>query len=78
MSKKIDVLTRMFEYRFDDNDERRRYRKRILFSSFKIKINVIKICFINVVNDLYDRILKINKKKLQRLSRNVENEKNYS
>ena len=51
----------MFEYRFDENDERQRYRKQILLWFFKIKLNVIDLCLINVVNDLYDRILKINK-----------------
>ena len=47
----------MFKYRFDENDERQRYREQILLFLVKLQL-----CLINVVNDLYDRILKINKK----------------
>ena len=52
----------MFDYRFDENDERQRYRKQILFLFFKIQFNALSLCFINAKNDLYKRVLKINKK----------------
>ena len=52
----------MFDYRFDENDERQRYRKQILFSFFKIQFNILSLCSINAQNDLYKRVLKINKK----------------
>ena len=52
----------MFDYRFDENDERQRYRKQILFSFFKIQLNALSLCFINAKNDLYERVLKVNKK----------------
>ena len=47
----------MLEYRLDENDERQRYREQILLFLVKLQLYLI-----HVVNDFYDRILKINKK----------------
>jgi hypothetical protein len=52
----------MSEYRFDENDERQRYREQILLSFFKIQFNALSLCSVNAKNDLYERVLKINKK----------------
>ena len=54
---KIDVLTRMFEFRSTENVERKRYREQILLSFFRLQL-----CFIDVLNDLYERIMQINRK----------------
>ena len=46
----------MFEYRSNENDERQKYRKQMLLSSIKFQL-----CFIDAIDDLYDRVLQINK-----------------
>ena len=46
----------MFNFRFEKNDNRQRYRKQILFFFEKLQL-----CFIDVVNDLYDKIFQTNK-----------------
>ena len=56
---KADALTRMSDYRLDENDERQRYRKQILLSLFRIKnrslqLNALILCPIDVENDLYE------------------------
>ena len=53
---KVDALTRMFEFRSTENDERERYREQILLSSFRLQL-----CFIDVLNDLYERVMQINR-----------------
>ena len=54
---KIDILIRMLEFRSIENDERERYRKQILLSSFRLQL-----CFIDALNDLYERVMQINRK----------------
>ena len=54
---KVDTLTRMFEFRSIENDERERYREQILLSSSRLQL-----CFIDVLNDLYERVMQINRK----------------
>ena len=54
---KANVLTRMFEFRFVDDDERKFYKKQILLSFFRLQL-----CSIDVQNDLYERVMKINRK----------------
>ena len=49
---KIDVLIRMFEFRSIEKNKRKRYRKQILLSFFKLQL-----CFIDVLNDLYERVM---------------------
>ena len=53
---KIDVLTRIFDFRFDENDDRKRYREQILLSFFKFYLY-----FIDAINDFYERIFQVNK-----------------
>ena len=54
---KVDALIRMFEFRSIENNERKRYRKQILLSSSRLQL-----CFIDAQNDLYERIMQINRK----------------
>ena len=54
---KVDALTRMLEYRSNENDERQKYRKQMLLFSIKFQL-----CSIDTIDDLYDRVLQINKK----------------
>ena len=53
---KIDVLTRMFDFRFNENDDRKRYREQILLSFFKFYLY-----FIDAINNFYEKIFQINK-----------------
>ena len=54
---KTNVLIRMFNFRSIENDEREFYRKQILLSFFRLQL-----CSIDVQNDLYKRIIQINRK----------------
>ena len=47
----------MFEFRLIENDNRERYREQILLSSFRLQL-----CLIDVLNDLYERVIQINRK----------------
>ena len=47
----------MFEFRFVENDERELYKKQILLSFFRLQL-----CLIDVQNDLYERVMQINRK----------------
>ena len=53
---KVDALTRMFEFRSTEDDERERYREQILLSSSRLQL-----CFIDALNDLYERVMQINR-----------------
>ena len=46
----------MFEFRSVENDERKLYREQILLSFFRLQL-----CSIDVQNDLYERIMQINR-----------------
>ena len=54
---KADALIRMFEFRSIENDERERYREQVLLSSSRLQL-----CLIDVQDDLYERIMQINRK----------------
>ena len=54
---KIDVLIRMLEFRSIENDERKRYREQVLLSFSRLQL-----CFIDVLNDLYERVIQTNRK----------------
>ena len=47
----------MFEFRSIENDKRKRYREQVLLSSFRLQL-----CFIDALNDLYERVMQINRK----------------
>jgi hypothetical protein len=47
----------MFEFRSIENDERKLYKKQILLFSFRLQL-----CSINAINDLYERVMQINRK----------------
>ena len=49
-------MTRIFDFRSSENDDRQRYREQILFSFFKFHLY-----FIDVINDFYEKIFQINK-----------------
>ena len=46
----------MFDFRFNENDDRKRYREQILLLFFKFHLY-----FIDAMNDFYERIFQINK-----------------
>ena len=46
----------MLKFRSIEDDERERYREQILLSSFRLQL-----CFIDVLNDLYERVMQINR-----------------
>ena len=46
----------MFDFRFNENDDRQRYREQILLSFFKFHLY-----FIDVINNFYEKIFQINK-----------------
>ena len=55
---KIDVLTRMFDFRFkNDNNERHQYREQMLFISKRLEIHVVKFD-----EFIYERVFVVNKK----------------
>ena len=54
---KTNVLTRMFEFRLVDDDERELYREQVLLSFSRLQL-----CSIDAQNDLYERIMQINRK----------------
>ena len=54
---KTNVLIRMFDFRFVENDERKFYKKQILLSFSRLQL-----CSIDAQNDLYERIMQINRK----------------
>ena len=47
----------MFDFRSNENNERKRYRELILLSFFRLQL-----CFIDVQNNFYERIMQINRK----------------
>ena len=47
----------MSEFRFAENDEREFYKKQILLSFSRLQL-----CSIDVQNDLYERVMQINRK----------------
>ena len=53
---KVDALIRMFDFRSIENDERKRYRKQMLFFSKKFQL-----CSIDAMNDFFDRVFQTNK-----------------
>ena len=53
---KVDVLTRMFEFRSIENDERKLYREQILLSFSRLQL-----CSIDAQNDLYERVMQVNR-----------------
>ena len=53
---KTDVLIRIFDFRFVENDERKLYKKQILLSFLRLQL-----CSIDAQNDLYERIIQINR-----------------
>ena len=46
----------MFNFRFDENNNKQRYKKQIFLFFEKLHL-----CFIDAINNLYDRIIQTNK-----------------